>query len=315
MHKTRIDSEKNELQSGMDRLLAEAHDFHLTADTSSGTAKLQVRKSHSLRSDIWQRAFSALEGEGLIHECVSSSHGGAAPCRAIFSPTSAGLDRLRELALASDQSVLLTQARWNEEPNHLSWQDTLSAWDSYQGEILGDIEGLSGKIESEGLVVAETGFYRLNTAVAYSKGFELSDLIDEHPSLQAYQGLVRGKAGEVLSLRDIPQAFGISGEGALSVIILDRLKISAQFIGLGLGAQILRRLFLRYGQGGGVCVISPLPLQFGRHADRVRDQAAYKAAEESLRRYYGRMGFIPHPYDSTLMACSLLGGPLSWLRI
>lgn len=305
----------NRARSRTDLLLAEAHDNHLVTGFFSGSEKLLEYKKRMPRTDAWQKAFSWLLENELIQECAREGFDDSDYSRAIFAPTSEGLEYLRDLALGEDLGVTPTQARWVDEPVHLDWPDALMAWESYQGEILGDVRDANGVIIGEEVVLAEVGLYRFSASLGEACRLELAQALDGHPELQSYQALARDESGCTIALEDLPAFAGLPNAGSSTLVILDRLKIRSHFLGLGLGAQILRRLFLRYGPGGGVGVITPFPLQFGGRSDIKEMTDAYAAAEESLRRYYQRLGFAPHPSHPSLMVCDLAKGPLAKLPV
>lgn len=300
----------NSSSSITDTLLAEAHDEHLVTGFFDGAEKLLVKGSRMPRTSSWQKAFWSLLEDNLIHECDRRGLEGTSGAQAIFAPSSAGLERLREIALDKDVSVVLTQARWNPEPVHLDWPDPLMCWEVCQGQILGDILSENGAIIVDGAVLAEVGLYRLNSALCEVSDVDIASALESHPDLQSYQSLGRDSNGYPIPPDELFSSVGLPSAQLSNLVILDRLKVRAEYIGLGLGAQIISRLFLLYGQGGGLGVISPFPLQFGGGCLKASCEA-YKAASDSLQRYYRRLGFSLHPSDPSLMVCDLARGPLA----
>lgn len=290
-------------------LLAEAHDDHLVTSFFEGEEKLLAKGCRAPRGGVWQKAFWSLIDQGLIHECDRRGLDAVGQAQAIFAPTCDGLEVLREQALDKDMNVALSLARWNEEPVFLDWQDPLMCWEVYQGQILGDVVDDNGSIIVGSAVVAEVGLYRLSVTLCDALGVGLAQALESHPDLQSYQSLGRDSDGAPILFDDLMSSVGLAGGRPANLVILDRLKVRADFIGLGLGSQIISRLFLRYGQAGGVAVLTPFPLQFGGCLKT--DNESYINAEDSLRRYYRRLGFTRHPTEPELMVCNLASNRLT----
>lgn len=290
-------------------LLAEAHDSHLVTGFFSGEEKLLTKGCRTPRGGAWQKAFWSLIEQGLIHECDRRGLDAVGQTQAIFAPTCEGLNLLREMALDKDLTVALTLASWNEEPVFLDWQDPITCWEVYQGQILGDVIDEDGSVMVSSAVVADVGLYRLSVTLCEALEVSLAQALESHPDLQSYHPLGRDSDGTPVSFDDLMSSVGLAGGRPANLVILDRLKIRADFIGLGLGSQIISRLFLRYGQAGGVAVLTPFPLQFGGCLKT--DNEMYLNAERSLRRYYRRLGFASHPSEPELMVCDLATGRLT----
>lgn len=292
-------------QSERDQLLAEAHDHHLVTGFFGTQELLLAPRRPVPRYEPAQLAFSDLLHRGLVHECGRDGFDDGLRCRSIYAPTTAGMARLRDIALEMDGAVRLTEVKWQDSTFSLAWEEGHSLWEVYQGTIAGIVENDAGATTADETVVAEVGVFRLNGAITSASGISLAEAVHCLPELQSYGELPIDKNHRTVDFDELPAALGLGSASSANVIILDRIKIKAAFLGLGLGAQIIRRLLLLLGAGGGIAVLAPFPLQFGGRTDVATDENAYQAAVDSLRRYYSGLGFVAHKGAAGLMVCDL----------
>lgn len=86
-----------------------------------------------------------------------------------------------------------------------------------------------------------------------------------------------------------------------SMLIIDRLELSPEFRGMGIGLRAMAALLMRYRVGAGIAAIKPFPLQFesdaGEDTDALRARGFQeyptnlRACTRQLQAHYRRLGF------------------------
>jgi len=286
-----------------DKLLIEAHDFHLCSEFKQGLERL-VSPTGRRREDDDHCAFTALVEEGLIQECARDGFEDEGRCRSIYAPSNSGLTRLREIAQARDELVVLTELRLDRPTVNLDRSTPLLAWEVVQGFFYGKRMNEYGSILEEDVPLGYVRAYRLNTKICEVAGHSPHDVLNEIPSLVDYRRLCVCKDGCVADWEDIPSAAGLPAANDDVLLVLDNVKVKAAFLGLGIGTKLIQRMLAIYG-GRGMAVLAPFPLQFGGVTDVYGDKGALAEAERSLNKFYRRLGFRQHPIANELMVCEL----------
>lgn len=287
------------------KLLREAHDRHLYARALPGSdGLLQTFSSLGsvIRGDCEQAAFRELLVEGNLVRIRTLAGRDGSQGITVFSPSRQGQDLLRQTALAKDWDIQITQCHWRCSPRSLTWALPMDAWEVYKGEIHGALHTAASSSEGVAATLAEVDLVKLNQAATRQSGFDMHEAFVSTPELDGYETLVPARAHH-----DSPDADDLlenAGHGGLvggSLLIVLRIQVRSAFLGLGLGREIIGRLARRYMPEGGLIAVRPMPLQFAGSAEA--SEGHFEEAQESLRNYYLRLGFVSHPHDPGILVC------------
>lgn len=139
---------------------------------------------------------------------------------------------------------------------------------------------------------------------AMNAGLSIEDVLDSHPAASDAINSVY----DVQTDQFTEEALRLMGEGngALNILIIDRLGVLPAFRGNGVGLAVLQQLFRRFGPGAGAVIIKPVPLQFSSCQSLgnlgVESRMEYNAfstdersSNDALRRHYATAGFRSLP--------------------
>jgi hypothetical protein len=147
----------------------------------------------------------------------------------------------------------------------------------------------------EPFLLAKAQMYFIDAEAAlHLGGFTLGEVIHSHPETSQYHEMICNHAldGEPAThIYELTEMFGLEEAIGRQLIILHDLRVSPAFIGKGMGREIAKRLFMRYGVGGGLAIIPLRP--YGTEGDEADQLACRHLARTSFEPY-----IVQHPFVS-----------------
>jgi hypothetical protein len=161
--------------------------------------------------------------------------------------------------------------------------------DLYVAEYVGELfVTLEDDLDYEEHLAGETRIFIVNADAAERSGESLWDLLDHRAETAAYIPLLGKDAGNFSAAvcRKLREDMVFSR----NMLILDRLEILPRFRRQNLGHRYMRAVITRFGMGCRIAAMKPFPLQFEGKVSK-SNAAEFRAATNSLKRYYERAGF------------------------
>lgn len=276
-----------------------AHDHQIVTAFREGSEVALYPLSRIVMPKKAQITFIQLLEEGLLHEVSREGFGASAACSALFSPTSAGMDMLRENSQENSREWIPSRIDWKEVPEMIDWSDPSLVVESFRGNVIGFDQEASS---DEDHVLAGFNLLRINRTVLVAEEYDLQVVFESTGELQPYQSLAKNNAGEWLDLSDFGEKFCSEGECWGTLILLDHIKVRSAFIGLGLGETVIAKVLSHCAPGGGIVALTPFPLQYLGRGDIAPDDKGYRQSVVTLKRFYERMGFRELSNDSEVMS-------------
>lgn len=301
------------------KLLYEAFRLELLCRFIRGSEWLVDRNTYQPRNEKDQEYFGFLLGEGLIEESDQISEDFELDCFSCYRITTLGIKAIGDNNLDRDELIGISHFELSESRHNARWDTPWSVWEQFKGSAFGDLVDTYGeKINWDSEIeIAKVEFFRLNIQHYSNCGFDINDNpMSVNDALLGYGNLLRDNNGRDIPIYALSEYLSEQYEPPKNLLLLNHIQLNPKYLGMGLGAHVIRRLFARYAPDGGIGVIIPFPLQFANSYDRSKDVPSdFIGADRSLRTYYERIGFVSHPYDESLMICSLSNSKLSSLPI
>jgi hypothetical protein len=284
------------------RILGLCHDFNIVTKFRKGKEVALDPSSQSLFPEDQQLMFFSMIEHRMIHEVSRGNFENSDECTALFAPTNLGLNWLREFASEEQGKWFISSIHWNEYPDNVDLSDPTLLVQCFSGGVFASPEDSSSCDEK---LVGEFTLLRINRIDLKVSGFDLRTVFESCAEAEPYNSLIQKPNKESLSAEEFGEEFCIDGHCWGSLILFDYLKIHSSFIGTGFGAPIIQKALSQAAPGGGVVAVTPFPLQFMGRGDIESDDNQYKQSFESLKKYYQRIGFNPHPKDTNLMTSDI----------
>ncbi len=201
----------------------------------------------------------------------------------------------QEISINRDTVRIQSGNSSDQQDVNLQYENPEDFWSSYQLTIKGVLlEGLS-TID----VLAKVGVHVLDADTAYFQNeMKLGELFSANQFGTFHQDIldnhyVDGEPAHNMS--EIADMLGLVDAANRKMLLIDRLLLNPLLVGRGIGKEILRRILLAYGQGGGIVVIPLIPT-----AAPIGSRE-FVAACERLKQHYHSLGFEEHPFVDNVM--------------
>lgn len=201
----------------------------------------------------------------------------------------------KNITIDRDNIEIKLATMQDAQPMNLSYQKLDDFWSASRLHINGTLQGESGEVE----VLAQVGVHVLDADTAYFQNdMKLGDLFTVNRFSEAFHEVldnhyVDGESAH--NMAELADMFGLPDSANRKIIMIERLLLNPLLIGRGVGKEILRRILLSYGQGGGIVIIPLLP------AGAPLESLTHKSACKRLSQHYQGLGFENHPFVENVM--------------
>jgi GNAT superfamily N-acetyltransferase len=200
----------------------------------------------------------------------------------------------KEIQISND-SIKIRVANAKTAEINLQFETPEDFWSSQQLSISGTLECYGEPIEG----LAKVGIHVLDADTAYFQNdFKLGTLFAANSFASFNQDILDNhfEDGEPAhNMAELADMLGLVDAANRKIILIDRMLLDPVLIGRGVGKELLRRLLLAYGHGGGIVVIPLVPTA------APMGSSDYISVCERLKYHYRSLGFESHPFVDNVM--------------
>lgn len=185
----------------------------------------------------------------------------------------------------------------DDNPTHLNlrFERPEDFWRSHSLTVKGIIPG----VEQTAMNLAKVKVHIVDADTAYFQNdLRLGDLFAAHDYASFHQDLLDNHYvdGEsAYNMAELADMLGLVDAANRKVMVFERFVIDPVLIGTGVGKEILRKVLLALGHGGGIVVMPLMPT-----AAPVGSSEFFKACDR-LKQHYRSLGFEEHPFVDNVM--------------